>query len=159
CIDKSSSAELQEAINSMFQWYHRAAKCYVYLADVSYSGPVNVDQCFRKSRWFTRGWTLQELVALETVEFYSLEGERIGDKNSMIQDIHSITGITIQALQGHPLRQFSIDERKSWAANRHTKREEDSAYSLLGIFGIHMPLLYGEGREKAFARLERKTKK
>jgi len=159
CIDKSSSTELQEAINSMFQWYSKAAKCYVYLVDVSYNSFVNRDESFRKSRWFTRGWTLQELLAPEYIEFYSLEYRHIGDKNSMVGNIHDITGISIQALQGYPLHQFSIEERKSWAANRHTKREEDLAYSLLGIFNIYMPLLYGEGRKNAFARLERKIRK
>jgi hypothetical protein len=159
CIDKSSSTELQEAINSMFQWYSKAAKCYVYLADVSCNNLVNEEESFRKSRWFTRGWTLQELLAPGYVEFYSLERKRIGDKSSMVENIHDITRISIQALQGHPLHQFSIEERKSWAANRHTKREEDLAYSLLGIFNIYMPLIYGEGRENAFARLERKIRK
>jgi hypothetical protein len=159
CIDKSSSTELQEAINSMFQWYSKAAKCYVYLADVFCNNLVNEEESFRKSRWFTRGWTLQELLAPGYVEFYSLERKRIGDKSSMVENIHDITGISIQALQGHPLHQFSIEERKSWAANRHTKREEDLAYSLLGIFNIYMPLIYGEGRENAFARLERKIRK
>jgi hypothetical protein len=159
CIDKSSSTELQEAINSMFQWYSRAAKCYVYLADVSCNDLVNGEQSFRKSRWFTRGWTLQELLAPKYVDFYSLEREHIGDKNTMVENIHDITGISIRALQGHPLHQFGVEERKSWAANRHTKREEDLAYSLLGIFNIYMPLLYGEGRKNAFARLERKIRK
>lgn len=159
CIDKSSSTELQEAINSMFQWYSKAEKCYVYLADVSCNGLSNVDECFRKSRWFTRGWTLQELIAPAYVEFYSSEQKRIGDKNSMAQTIHDITGISIQALQGHSLHQFSVEVRKSWAANRQTKREEDLAYSLLGIFNIYMPLIYGEGRKHAFARLERKIRK
>lgn len=159
CIDKSSSTELQEAINSMFQWYSKASKCYVYLTDVSCDNFTDGEQSFPKSRWFTRGWTLQELLAPKYVEFYSLEQKHIGDKNSMMEEIHNITGISIQALQGHPLHQFSIEERKSWAENRHTKREEDLAYSLFGIFSIYMPLLYGEGRENAFARLERKIRK
>ncbi|OAG07811.1 HET-domain-containing protein [Paraphaeosphaeria sporulosa] len=159
CINKSSSAELSEAINSMFRWYQNSKKCYVYLLDVSCRDFANGGQSFRKSRWFTRGWTLQELIAPACVEFYSLEGKQIGDKSSLVQDIHSITGIPIQALQGCPLPQFSIDERMSWAKNRHTEREEDAAYSLLGIFDIHIPLLYGEKREKAFARLKRKIMK
>lgn len=159
CIDKSSSTELQEAINSMFQWYSKASKCYVYLTDVSCDKFTDGEQSFPKSRWFTRGWTLQELLAPKHVEFYSLEQKHIGDKNSMMEEIHNITGISIKALQGHPLHQFSIEERKSWAANRHTKREEDLAYSLLGIFNIYMPLIYGEGRKNAFARLERKIRK
>jgi hypothetical protein len=151
CIDKSSSAELSEAINSMFRWYRHASKCYVYLSDVSIASPA-----LRDSRWFTRGWTLQELVAPVSVEFFSSEGERLGDKTSLVQEIAEITGISIQALQGRrPLCQFSVDERMSWAYGRQTKREEDAAYSLLGIFDIHMPLLYGEGRTKALNRLQK----
>lgn len=155
-IDKSSSAELSEAINSMFRWYHEAAKCYVYLSDVSVGDFARNHLAFRKSRWFTRGWTLQELVAPASVEFFSLEGERLGDKISLMQEIAGITGISIHALHGqHPLHQFSVTERMSWAKGRETKREEDVAYSLLGIFDIHMPLLYGEGREKALIRLHK----
>jgi hypothetical protein len=151
CIDKSSSAELSEAINSMYRWYHHASRCYVYLSDVSIGGST-----FRSSRWFTRGWTLQELVAPTSVEFFSSEGERIGDKNSLVRDIAEITGISVQALQGQrPLYQFGVDERMLWAKGRQTKREEDAAYSLLGIFDIHMPLLYGEGRNKALVRLQK----
>jgi hypothetical protein len=163
CIDKSSSAELSEAINSMFRWYHSAAKCYVYLSDVSISSSVGNDPsfqqtwkaAFRLSRWFTRGWTLQELVAPTSVEFFSVEGERLGDKDSMAQEIHEITGISVRALRGSHLSQFGVDERMSWAARRKAKREEDAAYSLLGIFGVHIPLIYGEGRKQAFIRLQR----
>jgi len=101
------------------------------------------------------GWTLQELLAPKSVEFFSTEGEQLGDKISLVQEIHNATGISVQALEGSPLSQFSVDERMSWAERRETKREEDAAYSLLGIFDIHMPLLYGEGREKAFAGLRK----
>ena len=163
CIDKSSSMEISEAINSMFRWYHNAAKCYVYLSDVSIDGSVESNPssqqrwkpAFKKSRWFTRGWTLQELIAPTSVEFFSREGERLSDKISLAQEIHEITGISVQALQGNPLSRFSVMERMSWAARRETKREEDAAYSLLGIFDIHMPLIYGEGREKALIRLRK----
>jgi hypothetical protein len=156
CIDKSSSAELAEAINSMFQWYYKAEKCYVYLSDVDVA---KKDLSFQKSRWFTRGWTLQELVAPRSVEFFTSEGERIGDKLSMIQDICQITGIPVDALRGvTPLTKFSADERMSWAENRETKREEDAAYSLLGIFGISLPLIYGEGKERAFFRLRKEIR-
>ena len=161
CIDKSSSAEITEAINSMFRWYRNAAKCYVYLSDVSTSGHENDHLprstwklAFRKSRWFTRGWTLQELIAPTLVEFFSLEGKRLGDKSSMEQQVHEITGIAIHALRGNPLSDFSVADRMSWAAERRTAREEDEAYCLLGIFDIHMPLIYGE-REKAFIRLKK----
>ena len=163
CIDKSSSAELSEAINSMFRWYHDADICYVYLSDVSISGSMKNDQFsqwtwevdFQKSRWFTRGWTLQELIAPASVEFFSVEGKRLGDKKSLERQIQQITGIAAQALQGGPLSQFTINERMTWAAKRETKREEDMAYSLLGIFDIHMPLIYGEGRKKALVRLHK----
>lgn len=141
----------------MFRWYRDAAKCFVFLYDVSNSSSSSADwkSAWRNSRWFTRGWTLQELVAPANLEFFSAEGARIGIKDSMVQEIHEITGISTEALQGRPLSQFSINERLSWAARRETKREEDSAYSLLGIFDIHMPLIYGEGRTKAFNRLRR----
>ena len=160
CIDKSSSAELSEAINSMFGWYYNAAKCYVYLSDVSTDNSITNEPwtwkpALQHSRWFTRGWTLQELVAPTSVEFFSVEGERLGDRNSLVQEIHEITGITIQALRGTPLSRFTVDERMSWAARRQTKRGEDAAYSLLGLFDIHIPLLYGEGREKALIRLHK----
>ncbi|KAN0072425.1 Heterokaryon incompatibility protein (HET) domain containing protein, partial [Elaphomyces granulatus] len=161
CIDKSSSAELQEAINSMFRWYRDAAKCYVYLADVSRpaldtdgkSSQLSWELLFRKSRWFTRGWTLQELVAPVSVEFFSKEGEQLGNKRSLEQHIHEATGIPVKVLRGSPLSDFTVSERMSWAEKHDTTREEDKAYSLLGIFDVCMPLIYGEGRENAFRRL------
>ena len=161
CIDKSSSAELSEAINSMFRWYHDAAECYVYLPDVSFSSPLSLQaqkSALQQSRWFTRGWTLQELIAPTSLQFSSVEGQRLGDKSSMVQELHEITGISVGALQGNPLSEFSIDERMSWAAGRETKREEDAAYSLLGIFDVHIPLIYGEGRRKALNRLQREVR-
>jgi hypothetical protein len=162
-IDKSSSAELSEAINSMFQWYSRAEKCYVYLSDVSITGHIQGDQSsqnpwrlmFRHSRWFTRGWTLQELLAPKAVEFFSADGDRLGDKISLIQEIQEATGICAQAIQGSPLSQFTVPERMLWAESRKTTREEDAVYALLGIFDVYMPPLYGEGRGKALARLYR----
>lgn len=161
CIDKSNSVELQEAINSMFRWYRDAAKCYVYLSDVSTdkhdhlsrSSRSSWEPALRNSRWFTRGWTLQELVAPLSAEFFCSEGNRLGDKRSLEQEIHGITEIAVEALQGTPLSEFSVDERMSWAKTRRTKREEDRAYSLLGIFDIHMALIYGEGAESALRRL------
>lgn len=157
CIDKSSSAELSEAINSMFAWYRDSAKCYVYLPDVSAgSSHQTWSIAFQQSRWFTRGWTLQELIAPASVEFFSVEGQRLGDKGSMVQELHKITGIRVDALlRSPPMHDFSVEERMSWLGKRNTKREEDLAYSLLGIFDVYMPLIYGEGRKKAFARLKR----
>jgi hypothetical protein len=155
CIDKSSSMELSEALNSMFHWYRNASRCYVHLADVSTSSFTKDSLIFQRSRWFTRAWTLQELLAPTSVEFFSVEGEKLGDKIALVHELHKITGIPIEALHGRTLAQFSIGERFSWAATRETKREEDSAYSLLGIFDVHMPLIYGEGRVHALRRLQK----
>ncbi|EFY94781.2 Heterokaryon incompatibility [Metarhizium robertsii ARSEF 23] len=166
CIDKSDSIELQTAINSMFRWYGDAKRCYVYLSDVS--GPAasgrrnsmtSWDDAFRQSRWFTRGWTLQELIAPKTVDFYSEEGAWLGDKQSLEPMIRDITGIPASALRGTPLSDFTGSEREAWARGRQTKYEEDMAYSLLGIFEVHMPLIYGEGRKNAQRRLREKVQK
>jgi hypothetical protein len=163
CIDKSSDRELSEAINSMFRWYRKASKCYVYLADVSTNDQIDLslqswEAAFRNSRWFTRGWTLQELIAPPSVEFFCSNGNRLGDKKSLEGQLYKITGIPVSALQGSPLSEFSFEERISWAKMRETKREEDKAYSLLGIVDISMPVIYGEGRENAFRRLNREWK-
>ncbi|KAH8710102.1 vegetative incompatibility protein HET-E-1 [Phaeosphaeriaceae sp. PMI808] len=166
CIDKSNNVELTEAINSMFRWYGNAARCYVYLPNVPGSDSTQPEEnsseearweAFRKSRWFTRGWTLQELIAPSSVEFFSEAGERLGDRNSMDRRIAEITGVSIEALRGKPLSQFSVDERMAWARNRVTTREEDAAYSLLGIFEVFMPLIYGEGRQSALSRLRKEV--
>lgn len=164
CIDQSSSAELSTAINSMFRWYRNAAKCYVYLSDVSTNKHTQLSElswvsAFYRSRWFTRGWTLQELLAPVSVEFFSQEGMRLGDKESLELQIQQITGISIQALRGDPLSQISIEKRLSWIVNRDTTIEEDIAYSIFGIFDIHMPLIYGEGAIKALHRLGEEIEK
>ncbi|KAK4182006.1 NACHT domain-containing protein, partial [Podospora australis] len=162
CIDKSNSVELQEAINLMFRWYRNAAKCYTYLVDVSIPSPDVDDKsiwepAFRASRWFTRGWTLQELIAPTSVEFFSREKIRLGDRKSLEKIIHSVTGIPLEALRGGLLSDFSVHDRMSWIEKRNTEREEDMAYSLFGIFDVQLPLLYGEGKEKALKRLREKT--
>jgi ankyrin repeat protein len=167
CIKKSSDAELSEAINSMFRWYQRAEICYVYLSDVSMSrdatNPRSLETTwhkeFRGSTWFRRGWTLQELIAPASVEFFSREGEFLGDKESLGKVIQEITGIPIEALRGGPLMGFTVEERLAWAKDRKTTRQEDEAYSLLGIFNIDMTVRYGAGKEKAFERLLRKISK
>jgi hypothetical protein len=154
CIDKSSSAELQESINSMFRWYRDAAECYVYLADVSASSASGANaKSISGSRWFTRGWTLQELIAPPSVRFFSGDGVCLGNKKSLEQSIHDTTGIPLEALQGRILSEFTIAERMKWMEKRSTTREEDMAYSTLGIFDVSMPLNYGEGKDSAFRRL------
>ncbi|RDW75234.1 hypothetical protein BP6252_06376 [Coleophoma cylindrospora] len=161
CINKQNKAELSHSINSMFRWYRNASRCYVYLSDVSTRKRKASDQSsehtwtlsFRESRWFTRGWTLQELLAPASVDFFSLEGKRLGNKISLQNQICKATNISPSALQGESLSQFHIDERMRWIDHRETGREEDKAYSLLGIFGVSMVPMYGEGIAKAFDRL------
>ncbi|EDN93109.1 hypothetical protein SS1G_08974 [Sclerotinia sclerotiorum 1980 UF-70] len=159
CIKKTSDSELTESLNSMFRWYGKARKCYVYLSDVEVvqngvEQPQSVwEGRFRASRWFTRGWTLQELLAPISIEFFSRDCCRLGDRESLKLIIHEITGIAIEALQGVPLSKFSVDDRMKWAENRISMREEDAAYSLLGIFEVSMSVIYGEGRDNAFRRL------
>ncbi|RDL31839.1 uncharacterized protein BP5553_09241 [Venustampulla echinocandica] len=165
CIDKWNLRELSSAINSMFRWYRNASKCYVYLSDIS--TPITDEQLhqsvweasFRKSRWFTRGWTLQELIAPASVEFFSLERRRLGDKESLEQQVYEITGIPVAALRGDPLENFSVGDRRAWTVGRQTTQEEDIAYSLIGIFGVSMEFRYGEGKERALNRLQEEMEK
>jgi hypothetical protein len=154
CIDKTSSAELSEAINSMYQWYKSSTVCYAFLSDVK-TGDNSSDpnSSFSKSRWFTRGWTLQELLAPYTVVFYDGNWTEIGTKSTLQMDISRITGIAVEGLSTKVTVDFSIAQRMSWAAKRKTTRVEDIAYCLMGIFRVNMPTLYGEG-EQAFIRLQ-----
>lgn len=178
CIDKSSSAELQEAINSMYRWYAEAERCYVYLSDIMGSccrledtviSVINTIRIsdedraeeldfwhgkFANCRWFTRGWTLQELIAPKDVTFYGRLWKFIGRKQDLVRTISVATQIDESILSGDkPVSSISVAKRMSWAANRITSRTEDRAYSLLGIFNVNMPMLYGEG-SKAFVRLQ-----
>ncbi|KAM0419079.1 hypothetical protein ACHAPT_012018 [Fusarium lateritium] len=148
CIDKTSSAELSEAINSMFRWYKNAAVCYAYLSDVD-----DLTQSMPKSRWFTRGWTLQELLAPDLLVFYSAEWQHLGTKSQLSRLLVSITLIEEEYLLGKDPQLASVAKRMSWASRRNTLRVEDMAYCLLGIFDINVPLIYGEGK-KAFQRLQ-----
>jgi hypothetical protein len=162
CIDKSDKAELSFAIQSMFRWYQNATKCYVYLSDVSTKKrkledmltQLSWESAFRSSRWFTRGWTLQELLAPNIVEFFSQEWECLGDKTSLRLLIQKITGIPCEALNRTPLSRFSVDERLRWKGDRETKREEDAWYSLSGIFDVKIAPAYSEGAASAFKRLK-----
>ncbi|KAM0813337.1 putative Heterokaryon incompatibility domain-containing protein [Seiridium cardinale] len=193
CINKESSAELSEAINSMFKWYSHAAVCYVYLTDVIFpdqsshlgifAGQSNVRGWFQrveqriqeakntptetfvglashiknefsKSRWWTRGWTLQELLAPQRVVFFSLDWTPLGQKADLADRIAKSTKIHRRVLEDRStMSLFSVAQRMSWAANRQTTVIEDMAYCLLGIFDINMPMLYGEG-QGAFKKLQ-----
>jgi hypothetical protein len=167
CIDKSISNELSTAINSMFRWYQRAAKCYVYLSDVSTvadateteASQVSWEDEFRRSRWFTRGWTLQELIAPTSVEFFSKEGKPLGSRKSLEKVIHDITKLPIGVLRGQPIAEFSVEQRMNWVVERTTTMKEDKVYCLLGIFGVFLPLIYGEGEEYAKIRLREEIQK
>lgn len=156
CIDKSSSAELSEAINAMYEWYSRASVCYVYLSDVSVLAQNDDEKADREKklkdcRWFTRGWTLQELLAPKYVKFFDKDWINFGSRRSLVPDLVSITGIDATHLE-RP-HWASIATRMSWASSRKTTRVEDVAYCLLGLFEVNMPLLYGEG-VNAFQRLQ-----
>lgn len=154
-IDKSSSAELSESVNSMFRWYQQASVCYALLSDVDRDRPdVEVHEQIPKSRWFRRGWTLQELVAPANVRFFDKQGRYLGNKETLRAAIRIATGINVGAvLWPATLETYSIATRMSWASHRETTRPEDIAYCLLGLLGVHMPLLYGEG-DNAFRRLQ-----
>ncbi|KAI7500979.1 hypothetical protein KC367_g3241 [Hortaea werneckii] len=198
CIDKTSSAELSEAINSMFFWWgvlwtsrHQQAQvCYAYLWDISSECPPLSDERARRKEgdrsgtsyeeqdsqapdadsesdvlqqwrtkftdcsWFTRGWTLQELIAPREVQFFGRDWNRLGSSHRLVETIAARTLIDADLLRGRKeLKRYSVAQRMSWAADRVTFRIEDRAYSLLGLFDVNLPLLYGE-REKAFMRLQ-----
>ena len=213
CIDKANKAELAFSIRSMFRWYRNAARCYVYLSDVSDqpllvtsghhtsrwflwiwtlsilytlsrwcssvmhryfysrhvpcapvgSGVVRNEQTLefttKESRWFTRGWTLQELLAPSTVEFFSKEGTKLGDKSSLAKEVHEVTGIPCSALQGDPLSDFTVNERISWNEHRVTKIPTDRAYSLMGILGVSLSPLDGESPAEAMKRVTDEAEK
>lgn len=182
CINKSSSAELSEAINSMFKWYEEATVCYAYLYDVlerpdlrkkdvkfdwwllageekglegmnriyddTYYG---LHSLFANSEWFTRGWTLQELLAPMRLVFFNRDWKAIGTKNCLQKELSAITGIGMDHLT--EFQKASVAQKMSWASKRQTTRIEDTAYSLMGLFRVYMPPLYGEG-ERAFLRLQ-----
>ncbi len=203
CIDKTSSTELQEAINSMYRWYKESSVCYAYLEDVNMArlygenhgqdsdgmgidiktgwaeclakaaGPdermEQLKKAIRSSRWFTRGWTLQELIAPCVVKFYDTEwcllgmkhneDPDTGDPESFVHLVHDITNVPGLVLRDQKrLPSYSVAQRMSWAANRQTTRAEDRAYCLMGLFDIHMPMLYGEG-DAAFGRLREEIMK
>lgn len=165
CIDKTSSAELSEAINSMYRWYESASVCYAYIEDCSTgqqeaasNSEARPDACtLQNARWATRGWTLQELIAPNVVQFYTKEWKFIGDKRdpSVCEALTTATGIEAGVLSGQiTVAEVSVANRMKWAAKRSTTRPEDLAYCLMGLFGVNMPLLYGEGRDRAFIRLQ-----
>jgi hypothetical protein len=168
CINKSSSSELLEAISSMWDWYEAAIICFAYLSDVPNGDDwIGEDTAFSNSRWFTRGWTLQELIAPPVVRFYDESWKLIGmksncrDDNQFTAKLSKITRIALDALRNSQIaKRCTVAEKMSWAARRETTRPEDVAYSLLGIFGLNMSMtaVYGEGG-RAFRRLQEEIMK
>ncbi|KAI1292986.1 HET-domain-containing protein [Xylaria venustula] len=159
CIDKSSSAELSEAINSMFEWYRQSHVCYAYLSDVlsnrEQDPPTGIVP-FEKSRWFTRGWT-----APSNLQFFDRAWLRLGGRATLADILYSITRIKKSILRSQDTRGLvdtlsncSVHTKMVWASRRITTRAEDRAYSLMGLFNVNMPLLYGEGGRNAFDRLQ-----
>jgi len=163
CIDKSSSAELTEAINSMYNWYMRAEVCYVYFYDLMMAPTLDGEgddpalktrEDLAKCKWFFRGWTLQELIAPRNIIFFDKDWETVGCKQSLVHELSTITNISETILQHkQDLSSVSVAQKMSWAAHRHTTRVEDTAYCLLGIFGVHLHFIYGE-KDRAFRRLQ-----
>ncbi|CAG8975659.1 hypothetical protein HYALB_00012317 [Hymenoscyphus albidus] len=174
CIDKSSSAELSEAINSMFKWYKDSERCYILLSDITVPVGGATRKLLENSRWFTRGWTLQELLAPSHRIFFDKDWIIIGkmcressgnfpwrypqvrdSERELANNISYIANIPTEALYSLvSMEEYHISMKMSWAARRTTTRAEDMAYCLLGLFDISMPLLYGEGGQKAFIRLQ-----
>jgi len=132
----------------------------VYLSDITSEDVKSDPRIFQTSRWFTRGWTLQELIAPNTVQFFTAEERYIGDRVSLLQSIVEVTGIPKAVLEGRrdAMNSYSPDARLTWAKGRQTEREEDAAYCLMGLFDVNMPLLYGEGRERAFRRFRKEVR-
>ncbi|KAF9231607.1 heterokaryon incompatibility protein-domain-containing protein [Melanogaster broomeanus] len=161
CIDKTNNTELQEAINSMWNWYQDCDRCFVYMNDVrSGQRPDAEDSDFSRSQWFRRGWTLQELLAPGRITFFAEDWERIGKKanQNIMKRITHITGIPEGVLSDGETTSFSVATRMTWASRRSTTKKEDKAYSLMGIFDITLPIIYG-GRENVFVKFQREIMK
>ena len=153
CIDKKSSADLSEAINSMYDWYKHAAVCYAYLDDVSHERLEQLGE----SVWFKRGWTLQELLAPLSVIFYDHDWNWLGPLSMHYDAVSNATGIKREHLQNP--HHASVAQKMSWASRRDTTKKEDIAYCLFGLFQVNMPVVYGEGGPKAFIRLQQEISK
>ena len=153
CIDSKSSAELSEAINSMYRWYQNANECYVYLSDIiwDHRDRKASKEAFCQSLWFTRGWTLQELLAPANLLFFDCEWKSFGTKRDLSKEISAATGIKVSHMSSHA--SACVATKMSWLSRRATSRVEDMAYCMLGLFEVNMPPLYGEGK-KAFMRLQ-----
>lgn len=151
CIDKTSSTELSKSINSMFRWYRDAQVCFAHLEDVNPLSNDKEEDQILNSEWFTRGWTLQEMLASRNMQFFDVNWAPLGSRSQLSADISRVTRISPEHLED--FRGASVAQKMSWMADRVTFEEEDMAYCMLGIFDLNMDLRYGEGK-KAFIRLQ-----
>ncbi|KAJ8595030.1 hypothetical protein M405DRAFT_871979 [Rhizopogon salebrosus TDB-379] len=158
CIDQTNNVEVQESVNSMFVWYRHAALTVVYLSDVP---PSSKSGALAKSVWNERGWTVQEFLAPRIVLFYQsdwtlyLNDRSPNHKDSAVimRELGDATGIDPQALIVFHPGMGGTREKLQWVSRRKTTMQEDIAYSLFGIFGIHLPVIYGERKQNALGRL------
>lgn len=156
CLDRSNKEELYDTINSSYRVLEDAAVCYAFLSDVP---STEIQSSLEKSVYFKRKWTLQELVAPQSVKFFAKDWVFIGTRSILHSIISKATGIQSAVLTGEKKpKQCHVSERMTWASNRITTRVEDEAYSIMGLFDITMPILYGEG-SRAFRRLQDKIRK
>ncbi|KAK2742724.1 het and ankyrin domain protein [Colletotrichum kahawae] len=157
CIDKSSSADVSETINSLPKYFQRATICFAFLVDLPCGTAVPCRDTWARCQFWTRAWTLQELILPSNLQFYDAQWHLRGERSS--EHLHSlisgITGIDEDILNHErTLDQASVARKMSWAACRRSFSPEDLAYSLLGLFGVCMPIVFGEGEERAFRRLQ-----
>jgi hypothetical protein len=158
CIDKSNNVELQESVNTMFVWYRHSALTIIYLSDVSCSSKSGA---LAESAWNERGWTVQEFLAPNVVIFYQkdwslyLDDRTPNHKESVtiMQELAYATDIDLQALVNFQPGMRGAREKLQWASRRVTTWQEDIAYSLFGIFSVHLPVMYGEKKQDALGRL------
>ena len=157
CVPWGNGTDVSEAVNAMYRWCANSKRCYAYLHDVNKDHPF-IETSINNSKWFLCSWTLQPSIACRDMEFVDCNWTKIRNKANMAPALSSITGIPEQALTDglpgpyNPCRP-SVAQIMSWASKRETRRVEDQAYSLLGLFGVHLSVRYGE-EEIAFQRLQ-----
>ncbi|KAG0701294.1 hypothetical protein DFH29DRAFT_852779 [Suillus ampliporus] len=158
CTDQNNNVELQRSVNSMFVWYRNSALTIVYLSDVP---PSSKSGALADSTWNTRGWTIQEFLAPNVVLFYQVDWNPYLNDSSpdhkesvaIMQELKDATCIDAQALVAFRPGMRGARQKLQWASTRVTTLQEDIAYSLFGIFGIHLPVIYGEMKQNALGRL------
>lgn len=164
CVDGRIIHEVRQAIKTVALWLTKADICFVYLSDVKAveqrSSLNSNHESLRKSKWFTRSWTLVELLVPQRVEFFSDNWTALGDKSTLEKVITEVTLIPARALQGTiPLKNFPVELIRSWTDHRESHRPEDEAYCLLSLLEIDMTIHYDEGKDLAWGRLNNEIEK